>query len=278
MYRKSGTGHVLVAIEATHQVNTGRKGHDGKEIIMDIRFNPRAYAFHYAKVIQLPLMMGNSPMLELTEDPGKPGYGPINLPNNYEEEPSFDLYAIGNVYKYKFISDIVDEVQINDKIYFKARTLDNKNNCMGTLKDPLTGKPSLYLYRVPYENIYCAVREGKIIPIGGWTLIEPIMDDWEDRFIKTFYPYKDKHGHPIERPRKEWLVKKVSPGHDNMRGTVAHIGTPLRSDECDFTAGDIVVFQRLKKTSRMIPVEGKQYFMMRQSQILCKLTQNVKVA
>lgn len=278
MYTKSGTGHVLVAIEATHKVSTGRMGHDGKEIIMDLTFNPAAHAFHYAKVIQLPMMMGNSPLLELTEDPGKPGYGPINLPTQYEEEPSFDLYAIGNVYKYKFTSDIADEVKIDDKIYFKSRTLNNKNNLMGVLKDPVTGKTALLLYRVAYENIYCAVRDGKIIPIGSWTLIEPVMEDWTDQYVKTFYPYKDEHGDPIERPKKEWIIKKVAPEHDNMRGTVAHIGTPLKGDECDFATGDIVVFRPLKKSARLIEIEGKKYFLMRQSQLLCKLTQNVKVA
>src|SRR5688572_20818493 len=183
MYRKSGIGYILVITPSVYNADTGRKGVGGVPIMVDIAFDPMKYALNNAEAYQLPIDMGKNIIIQ--NYPGVPGYGPIRRPHALDTAPSSDLYAIGNVYKYKTVGDIVPEVQIGDKIYFKPRTLNNKRNYMGALKDPETKVTTKYIYKVPYENIFCTVREGVINMIGGWVLLDPIMEDWNDTVKET---------------------------------------------------------------------------------------------
>lgn len=274
MYRKSGVGYVLVVTEAIFKAETGRKGQDGKEIILDVAFNPMMHALNFATVYQLPIDMGKSPLI--TKSPGHPGYGPISRPSNLESSPSHDIYAIGNVYRYRYISDIVQEVEIGDKIYFKPRTLNNKANMMGDLKDD-KGTTKQYIYKVPYENIFCTVRNGNIKMIGGWILLDPIMEEWGDIVQKTYYPYTDKFGGKIERPKKEWIYKKMAPEHINQTGIIAHVGTPLKGEHCDIEVGMRAVYRKPLKTFFQ-KIEGVQYIVLNQEYIDGYLTEKAKVS
>jgi co-chaperonin GroES (HSP10) len=276
MYKKAGIGYVLVTVTATHKMDSGFKGVDGKPMMIDIIFDPISYVENNAFVTQIPYEMGHSPINQ--EPVGSPGYGPIRRPANLEEPCSMDLYAIGGVYKYKFVSDIAPEVEVGDRIYFKKRTLNSKQNCMGTLKGA-DGKPALYIYKVPYENIFCAVKkDGRIVPIGGWVLVKPIYEDWSDVYRKTYYDYLDRLGNKIERPQKEWIQLKAAPDVDSMRGNVSYIGTPLKGDECDIKPGMTVLFKKMKQV-HLSKIEGTDYIVLGQYQILCQLTsQNVKIA
>lgn len=273
MYSKSGVGYVLVVTNATHKAETGRRGIDGKELIIDIAWNPMQYAFNHATVHQLPVEMGSQAIKQIY--PGVPGYGPIRRPPNLDYSPSSDLYAIGNVYQYKTMSDIEPDVRIGDKIYFKPRTLNSVRNYMGALKGK-DGKIEKYIYKVPYENIFCAVQEGKINMIGGWVLLEPLMEDWEDVVVKTYYDYVDNLGQKIERPKSEWIYKKVAPETENQRAVVAHISKPLKGDPCDIEVGHRVFFRKQKKTFFQ-QVEGKKYIVLTQDHLLCQLVADVKV-
>jgi hypothetical protein len=268
MYRKSGTGYVLVITDTVYNVNTGKKGANGMDIIVDVAFNPMEYAFNHADVYQLPIDMGRTMIMQVPC--GVPGYGPINMPSvDLHEGVSNDLYAIGGVYKYKYSSDIEPDVQIGDRIYFKPRTLNNKANLMGTLKDE-NGKPLKYIYKVPYENIFCAVRDGNINMIGAWTLLDPIIESWESILKPTYYPYKNQLGEPIERPKKEWIQTKVAPQHDNQVAKIAHIGKPLKGDYCDFESGMKVIYRKQVKTFFQ-NVEGKKYIVLGQDQLMCEV-------
>jgi co-chaperonin GroES (HSP10) len=277
MYRRSGTGYVLVACNATHSADSGKKGLNGLPIMIDIIFDPIQYVFNHANVINTPVDMGGKTSPISQKSVGHPGYGPLRKPAASDDHPSFDLYAIGGVYNYKFVSDIHPEVEIGDKIYFKKRTLNSPKNQMGILKDA-SGKPVKYIYKVPYENIFCTVKkDGTIIPIGGWTLLRPITQDWVDIFKKTYYPYTDKLGGKIERPQSEWIKLKAAPECENQRAVVAHIGKPLKGDVCDIEEGMTVVFRKMQKVF-LHKIEGVDYIVLAQDQILCQLIDNVKVS
>lgn len=259
--------------ESTHKADTGRKGVDGKEIIIDIAFEPHQYALNYAEVHQIPVELGHMP---ITQRPiGAPGYGPIRRPVDSDIPSSTDLYAIGGVYQYKYVDDIVPEVQVGDLIYFRPRTLNQRKNCMGALKGE-DGKIQKYIYKVPYENILCAVRDNKIIMIGGWVLLSPIYEDWKDLLIPTYYDFTDKEGNKMQRPKKEWIQKKVAPEYDTQRAVVEHIGKPLKGEWCDITAGETVIFKKQMKVFFQ-HIEGKKYIVLSQDQILAEVAPEVKV-
>lgn len=267
MYKKAGTGYILCITDATHRVKTD-KG------IQLVSFDPLQYALNNATCHQIPVDMGMIPIDQI--DPGSPGYGPALISPESELEPSSDIYAIGGVYQYKFVSDIEPEVEIGDRVYFKPRTLNNRANFIVALKNG-KGQPDKYIYKCPYENIFCAVRDKKIIMIGSWVLVEPIVEDWDDILIKTYYDIKDSDGNKIERPKKEWIQKKVMPEVDKLRGYVRHIGKPLKGDDCDVEVNDLVVFRRQAGTHYQ-KIGGVNYLVIKQNQILAKLLQNVKVA
>lgn len=274
MYSKSGTGFVLVITSATHKVNTGRKGINGQELILDVAFNPLDHALGYADVFQLPISLGHSPIAQ--KHLGSPGFGPLRRPPHSDEPSSTDIYAVGGVYKYSFTDDIAAEISLGDRIYFKKRILNNKHNLMGTLKGE-DGKPAKYLYKVPYEAIFCAVRHGKIIPIGGHVLLKPIYEDWTDIYRKTYYEYAAANGQRVERPKKDWLQLKAEPEADNMRGIVAYVGTPLKGEVCDIEVGETVLFRKQPAKIEFKEIEGENYIVLGQDQILASLSGNVKL-
>jgi co-chaperonin GroES (HSP10) len=277
MYSKSGTGYVMVITPAMFNVDSGRIGVDGQPIIIDIVFDPMKYVLNYGEVFKLPVDMGGKTSPISQKSVGVPGYGPIR--RTTQEEISFDIYAIGGVYEYKFVSDIAPEVEAGDRIYFKKRTLNSPANQMGVLLDPKTKKPAKYIYKVPYENIFCAVKkDGRIVPIGGWVLLSPIWEDWEDTYRKTYYDFKDKHGEPMPRPKNEWIKLKHAPETDNQRAKVAHIGTPLKGEVCDIEAGMTVVFRKMQKVF-LHKIEKEDYIVLSQEQILGQLLDDkVKVS
>lgn len=112
--------------------------------------------------------------------------------------------------------------------------------------------------------------------IGGWVLLEPLMEDWEDVVVKTYYDYVDNLGQKIERPKSEWIYKKVAPETENQRAVVAHISKPLKGDPCDIEVGHRVFFRKQKKTFFQ-QVEGKKYIVLTQDHLLCQLVADVKV-
>ncbi len=273
MYSRSGQGAVLVVTDAVYKADTGRKGIDGKEIIIDIAYHPMRYAMNFAEAYQLPFAMGSAPIAQVPI--GMPGYGPVNIPRDASEYPSTDLYAIGGVYKYKYVSDISPDVEVGDRIYFKPRTLNNAKNYMGALLNE-KGKPAKYIYQVPYENIFCRVHFGKIQMIGGWVLLEPIYEDWNDILVPTYFPLNQTLGRKVERPKSQWIQKKVSPDVDNQRGIIAHIGKPLKGETCDLYEGMRVVFRKQEKVFFQ-HIEGKKYIVISQDMILGELLADIKV-
>lgn len=272
MYRKSGTGYVLVVTSTTHKVSTGRKGIDGKEIELDIAYDPRKHALNYADVFTIPFSLGHTPINQ--KHLGSPGYGPLRRPAMSDIPSSPDIYAIGGVYSYTFRDDIAPEVEVGDRVYFRKSVLNNAGNMMGKLKGE-DGK-DLFIYKVLYDMIICVVRAGKIIPIGGHVLLEPIYEDWQDIYKKTYYPLSGANGERVARPQKEWIKLKAEPGADNMRGKVAHIGTPLKGEPCDIEVGETVLFKRREALSFQ-EIEGGQYIVVTQDQVLANLLQDVKL-
>lgn len=272
MYKKIGSGYVMVETPNTHIVESGVKGVNGKEIVFDLLFDPIAHVRTSATVINVPFDMPNTPIAQVSV--GSPGYGPLR--RTEQDEFSFDLYAVGGVYNYKFVSDIHPDVEVGDKIYFKKRTLNSPMNRLGVLKTP-DGQIAKYLYKVPYENIFCAVKKnGTIIPIGGWTLLIPHYGDWIEKQVPVYSNMVDKFGARIPLPKSKWRTVKIAPEAESMRGHVASIGTPLKGDPCDIKAGMSVLFRRQQKVF-LHKIEGNDYIVLPQDQILAQLKKDVKV-
>lgn len=265
-YKRGGAGYALIKVHSLSESGTGKTGVDNKEIMLDTSFEPQRRAKTSGTVIQLPLYMGNMPIIQIPD--GFPGYGAQRtFADDDMEDPSPALYTTGNV-RFRMMADIAQEVQIGDTIHFKWRVLYGRNNMVAESISKDAATPSTWIFRVPYDHIYCAVRDGSIIPIGSHVLIDPIFETWDEILRPTYYEFKNALGEFIPRPKDQWIQTKVAPAKKDRQGIVAHVGTPLAGEQREIEPGDKVLFRPNLKN--LVKIEGKSYFVLRQSQITCK--------
>ena len=265
-YSRGGTGYCLVKVDNLFVDETEAKGIDNVPLVTDTTFRPERRARTSAVVIQTPLFMGGQPILQVPN--GFPGYGAIRyLPNqDVDDELSTSLYSQGD-YNYRVMSDIEPEICVNDKAYFVWRVLFNRSNLIAESKDEKGDRQ--WIYKASYENIYCVVRDGQIIMIGSFVLIDPVLEKWEDLLIPTYSHIKDKFGKPILKPRSQWIQTKSSVGQKDRFGVIKHIGSPLKGDVCYLSVGDKILYKPNLKS--LITIEGVRYFCMRQDFIIAKV-------
>lgn len=264
-FSKGGVGFCLVEMKGgMYNEGTGVKGVDGKEIIVgDVGFRREHYVKTKAKVIQLPIGLSHNPIT--MHSFGFPPYGACRTIDGDMDDPSPAIYSNNPPMEYKLSSDIRQEVCLHDDIYFKWRVVFSKQNLIAQSAD----KPPSFIFKVPYDHIYCAVRDGNIIMIGSHVLIDPVWEQWEDILVKTYYQnIKNPDGSLMERPKKEWILKKASPDKKDRQGIIAHIGSPLKGWNTDLKQGDRILYKA--KLNNLVTIEGKKYFVLRQDQIVCR--------
>ena len=139
---------------------------------------------------------------------------------------------------------IENEVKVGDKVYFHYNSFLSEGNwiprqCMGIEEN------SGEYWRVAYYDIFCAVRDGEIVPVGGWSFIEPDVRKVETGNIISDISVKSE-----------------------TQGVLRHIGTPRRGQEVpDVQVGDTVLFEEHDAFENEI--EGVKYYCMPQDRILC---------
>jgi co-chaperonin GroES (HSP10) len=136
---------------------------------------------------------------------------------------------------------IEPDVQVGDKIYFHYNVLMNKENYLEDNK-----------WFIPYYHIFCAVRNKKILMIGGWVLVKPIIEK-KDKQGRFFIPEFSKK-------------KKI-----NNFGILKHIGTPLKDQPVlGIKEGSYVYFSEMDCFENEI--EGETYYCMQQEDLLLTST------
>jgi len=146
--------------------------------------------------------------------------------------------------------EIEKEVQIGDIIYFHYLTTSDETNC-------IYGN----YYKVPYYWIFCVVRSGNILPIGSWTLCETVVE--ED------FNAVEVGGQKIEAiTSASGLVIGINKKPSTKFARLSHIGRPLvGTDELKIGKGALVILN--KNSNFKNTIEGKEYYTVRQGDILC---------
>ena len=146
--------------------------------------------------------------------------------------------------------EIEKEVQIGDIIYFHYLTTSDETNC-------IYGN----YYKVPYYWIFCVVRSGNILPIGSWTLCETVV---EEEFNTV-----EVNGQKIEAiTSASGLVIGLNKKPSTKFARLSHIGRPLvGEDELKISQGALVILN--KNSNFKNTIEGKEYYTVRQGDILC---------
>lgn len=263
-FKRGGVGYVLIKTDTIHENVTSFVGNDGKLIHTDVTYLPQQRTRIYGTVIQTPVMMGSMFIRQIP--PGTPGYGAIRTFKDHDmDSPSHAFYKIGGTSKYKYMSDIIPEVQNGDKIYFKWRVMSGKNNMVAQSRN----EPKEYIFKVPYDQIYCIVRDGKIIPVGGHVLIDPEVETFDEILVPTFFPHTGPDGKPVVRPKDQWLQKKAFPENKERIGSIMHVGKPMIGDMSYLKPGMRVLYKLQIKSLHTI--EEKKYIVLRQDKLIAKL-------
>ena len=144
---------------------------------------------------------------------------------------------------------INDKVEVGDIIYFHYLVTSDETNC-------IYGN----YFKVPYYWIFCTVRNGNILPIGGWSLCEPMVEKQYDTI--------EVGGKKMEASLSDsGLVTSVFKIPSVEIARVAFIGNQTGNDSTPLTSkGSVVV---LAKHSNFInKIEGKDYYTVKQQYIL----------
>ena len=221
-------------------------------------FNPLKRKRNYGTAITVPK--------ELTTD--------IKIYQVKESEPVSNVYrsgedchALGIPYicggytpEWVTCADIVPEVQPGDKVYFHYLTVDGSNE--------VKGEYGRSYYKLRYNNIFCVVREGKIIPIGGWVLLEPKYDEG----VEVLPAISEKGNRLPEltaKRTKTGIIYEANVKPKAIEGIVRHVGTPLKVDTCELQPGDVVSYEL--NANMVVPIEGKDYYVIPYRDILGKV-------
>jgi co-chaperonin GroES (HSP10) len=144
---------------------------------------------------------------------------------------------------------IMPLVELGDKVYFHYLvTSDEIYNIYDNY------------YKVPYYWVFCVIRNGDILPIGGWTLCEKLV---EEDFNQV-----EVNGVKISAVLSaSGLVTSVTKKPSIKYATLCHIGEPLENDGyLDVEVGNrIAIDVNCNFTNE---IEGKSYYTIRQRHLL----------
>lgn len=147
-------------------------------------------------------------------------------------------------------NEIEPLVQVGDKIYFHYLTTSEEANC-------IWGN----YYRVPYFWIFCISRNEEIIPVGGWTLCERIV---EEDFTEI-----EIDGVKMYVVEQDGIIKSVNQKPSVKIARLAHIGKPPQGEpSLGVYAGDTVALADNSNFTNKI--EGVDYYTVQQKYILGK--------
>lgn len=150
--------------------------------------------------------------------------------------------------------EIEKNVQVGDKIYFHFLTTTDETNC-------IYGN----YYKVPYYWIFCAVRDGRILPTGSWCFVEQVIEEESD-----YSEVEILSKRMSVKVSETGLVTSVTKKKSMNTGILRHLGSPLvGKDTINASIGSKVLLTR--NSNFRNKVEGKEYYTLKQEDILCVL-------
>jgi len=236
--------YVIISTDALFNSHAKFKGVNGRDIVFDTSFDPQKHVRIYGTVASVPLHLTKRPIMQ--EHRGTPA------PTD------------GSPFEYRYLSDVKQEVQINDRVYYHFNSLSMRN----CVKEEGVHPNKTWYFKIPYDQIICAVRDGKIIPIASYALVLPDYESWDDILHPTFTTLKDKDGNFIPKPKEQWIQKKVKPEYHFLTAVVRYVGSPLGKDALEIEPEQKIWYRR--NADWMNTIEGVEYFAIRQRHIIGK--------
>jgi co-chaperonin GroES (HSP10) len=135
-----------------------------------------------------------------------------------------------------------EPIQVGDKLYLHFNAIWEETRVQFCEEQPL--------WSIHVEDIFCIVRDGKIIMYGDRVFCEPIYDD--DVVVEDNLRV---------RKSRSGLITEINVGHNLRKARVAHVNR-----DCAAQVGEVVIYEKDADFENI--VEGKTYFCMCNEDIL----------
>jgi co-chaperonin GroES (HSP10) len=246
------TDFVIFKTDTLFNSHVKFKGLNGRDLVLDTSFDPQRHSRLYGEVVSVPGVLTGKALMQ--ESIGMPAY--------HEKAP----------FNYKFLCDIPMDIKPGDRIYYHFNTIKPNN----IIKEEGVHPNKTWYIKVRYDNILCTVRTTltadsvvtDIIPIGGYTLIDPDFESWDDILKPTYSNIMGEDGKPMLKPKEQWLQTKVAPSYKYLTGFVKHVGKPLIGDETEIEVGQKIWYRI--NADWQVKIEERDYFVVRQRHIIGK--------
>lgn len=264
--------YVLVKIDSEFNkyLGVGRDDNGNEvQLLIDSRWRPEQHAKITAEVIAVPgyLSGKDNPYYEKYVGLPRPGTYRghdqilkqlLMLPLKYQkkEEGKVPYRCFGWTPKMQTSYGIPVEVEVGDKSYFHYGSLINEENYMYRDTD------GRMVYKIHYSQLFCVVREGKIIMLNGNVLVDEYADDdFEDVEVGD---------HSIRAKVKKGLVVQIGEKPKYLTGLLRYIGSPIGEETRKTCApGELIMFRPSSEFKNTI--EGHEYYVMKQWDIVAKV-------
>lgn len=235
---KAGVNQVIVRVKKTknNEIVTSIKDESGNPLVLlkDTDFEPEQNAVIHGEVVSIPSKLA---AIEVTRE--------------------YDGYPLrAGKYDYKTLkySDLPIEIRVGDKAYFHFHSLDDESFLL---------KEEGWLYfTIQYHQIFCAVRSEQIIPIAGYTLIEPYFgNDIEEFSVPEVGPGLLPMPKTVKGKRSASnLITELTEAPRFLEGIVAYVSQTIDFIGFNVNPGDRVIYSIDSDFENEI--EGRKFYVM----------------
>ena len=167
-------------------------------------------------------------------------------------------------------NNLIDAIlTVGDEVYFRYM---NVSDIRAYLDKKVDDYSETYTIRVPYEDVFCTVRDSKIIPVGDWVLGEPFIEG-EGSMVEMPIGNSGVTNIKVEYYENTNLIKSVNMKESTHQVVARHIGS-FKGKESELKCGDIVYSKVGINFENEI--DGKRYFCFLQSYQADSVLGNVK--
>ena len=155
------------------------------------------------------------------------------------------------------------DIRVGDKIYFSYLGYHPDN-----LIDHKDEEGYEY-YKIPFESVYCVVRDGEICMVNGNVFVQPYFGEgYEEIEVDG----KRSYGKFFEGTE---IVESIKERPEYLQGIIKHIGKPLgRNSRVTVIPEDRVIFtpsNNFRDDDIKDKVEGEEYYTLRQWDVISKV-------
>ena len=309
---KGGVNYVIIKTQELYESDARHLDDTGLKFALDPSFNPERHCRIYGEVVQIPVRLSKKVLgfeghgfpgyHDPPEDIIQPAARRINEikqdvkvgdtiyfhytvmePNSVHRnviqmidtgERDNQDRKIWDYYIRVSYEQIFCIVRYFDDPYDWA-TATNRDSSLFDAEFKIGGKPLKIRRTKKYARGYIDGKHvpfKQLIPVGGWVMVKPDMETWEEILVPVPATgadgkvLKDKNGDKIMKPKDKWIQTKVQPQAKYLLGFVKFVGPPLSRDKCEIKAGDHVYYQR--DADWRVRIEGQIFYCMQQRHIM----------